>query len=164
MDFLLGWGSAERGVSGGDSRLALRITLRALQLLEVFLLPDVHDHLRDREQSRQKRLGHACSILSECIIEVYLEQAVAAELLAGIREMSEYLRKLPEEEAFAVRWHVAIARQGRDETLGVALAQLVDVCLVDRDGLLHRLVPTCRRYSRSCHPKRIILPQGLDDR
>jgi len=26
------------------------------------------------------------------------------------------------------------------QLVGVALAQLVDVCLVDRDGLLHRLV------------------------
>ena len=58
------------GVSGGDSRLALRVTLCALQLLEVFLLSGVHDHLRGREQSRQRRLSHVGSILSECLIEV----------------------------------------------------------------------------------------------
>ena len=55
------------GVSGGDSRLALRVTL---QLLEVFLLPGVHDHLSGREQSRQRRLDHVGSILSECLIEI----------------------------------------------------------------------------------------------
>ena len=44
-----------RVVSGGESRLAPRFTLRALQLLEVLLLPGVHDHLRGREQSRQRR-------------------------------------------------------------------------------------------------------------
>ena len=49
------------GVSGGDSRLALRVTLCALQLLEVFLLSGVHD---------QRRLSHVGSILSECLIEV----------------------------------------------------------------------------------------------
>jgi hypothetical protein len=52
-------------VSGGDSRLELRVTLRALQLLEVFLLPGVHDHLSGREQSRQRRLDHVGSILFE---------------------------------------------------------------------------------------------------
>jgi hypothetical protein len=58
------------GVSGGDSRLALRVALRALQLLEVFLLPGVHDHLSGRKQSRQRRLDHVGSILSECLVEI----------------------------------------------------------------------------------------------
>jgi len=49
------------GVSRGDSRLTLRVTLCALQLLEVFLLSGVHDHLRGREQSRQRRLSHVAT-------------------------------------------------------------------------------------------------------
>ena len=70
--------------------------------------------------------------MATCVTVSSLEQAVAAELFAGIRVVGEHLRKLPEEKAFAVRWHVAIVCQGRDETLEVAL-----VPLVDRDGLLH---------------------------
>jgi hypothetical protein len=58
------------GVSGGYSRLALRVTLRALQLLEVLPLLGVHDNLRGREQSRQRRFCRVGFILSECLIEV----------------------------------------------------------------------------------------------
>ena len=67
----------------------------------------------------------------------------------------------------AVCWHVAIVRHGRDETLGVALAQLVDVCLVHRDGLLHRLVQNgplvVGTNEAVIRCERITLPQGLDN-
>jgi len=62
----------------------------------------------------------------------------------------------------AVCWHVTIVRHGRDETLGVALAQLVD-----RDGLLHRLVQSgplvVGTHEAAIRCERITLPQGLDN-
>jgi hypothetical protein len=62
----------------------------------------------------------------------------------------------------------AAVNAGRDETLGVALAQLVDVCLVDRDRLLHRLVQrsplVVGTHEAVIRCERITLPQGLDDR
>ena len=49
--------------------------------------------------------------------------------------------------------------------LGVALAQLVDVCLVDRDGLLYRLVQrsplVVSTHEAVIRCERITLPQGL---
>ena len=51
--------------------------------------------------------------------------------------------------------------------LGVALAQLVDVCLVDRDGLLYRLVQrsplVVSTHEAVIRCERITLPHGLDD-
>ena len=52
--------------------------------------------------------------------------------------MTEDFGKFLEEKTFTVLWHAAIVLHGRNEMLGVALPQLVDVCLVDRDG------PRCR--------------------
>ena len=52
--------------------------------------------------------------------------------------------------------------------LGVALAQLVDVCLVDRDGLLYRLVQrsplVVSTHEAVIRCERISLLQGLDER
>ena len=50
--------------------------------------------------------------------------------------MTEDLRKFLEKKTFTVLWYVAIVRYGQNKMIGVALVQLVDVCLADRDGLV----------------------------
>jgi len=111
-----------------------------LSLSEGILLPRVQDELSGSQHTLQRRLGLICRILLEGLLQIALEQS--------------------EEQRFRVG-------KGRDELLRERLAGQCDVCLVDRDGLPHRLVQivplVVSTYEVVKCRKSVALPESLKD-
>ena len=115
-------------VDDNDSPLTLRFTLCTLPRSEGVLLPLVHGHLRNLQESGQRGLG--------CLSRVLLEL-----LLVGTILLLELFVNLVRCVASCSSWHECCLEvsQGRDEELCVLRTKQTDLVLVDRDGLPHRL-------------------------
>ncbi len=82
--------------------------------------------------------------------------------------MSEDLFEFAEEQYLQIGWHVAIVSKDRDELFRELLGGQCDVGLVERDGLLHRLVQivplVVSAYEVIKCRKRIALSESLKDK